>query len=157
MGISRAQRRHRRDNRGAWQVEVEIGQLVLDGFERIDCDAVGSAFSRELDRLLRQGARALAAGGTAGIELASRVACLPGTQLPAELPSRRLGQALAGIVFSIIEGAGTASNSPAAAARPLDARRPESPPLETHHQQAMTLARAQSTVPQPYGAGTARR
>ena len=138
-------------------MEVEIDQLVLDGFERIDRDAVESAFSRELGRLLRRGARALAAEGTAGIELASRVACLPGTQLPAELPPRRLGQALAGIVFSVIEGASTASNSPAAATRPLEARRPDTPPLETAGQQATTLARAQSTVPQPHGTGTARR
>jgi hypothetical protein len=157
MGISRAQGRHRRDDRGAWQVEVEIDQLVLDGFERIDRDAVGSAFGRELDRLLRRGARALAADGTARIELASRVACFPGTQLPAELSPRRLGQALAGVVFSVIEGAGTASDSPAAAARSLDAERPESPPLDAHNQLAMTLARAQGTVPKPPGTGMARR
>ena len=153
MGISRAQSRHRRDDRGAWRVEVEIDHLVLDGFERIDRDAVGSAFGRELDRLLRRHAGGLAAEGTAGIELASRVACLPGTQLPAEMPPRRLGQALAGAVFSVIEGAGAAS----AAAWPPDARRPESPPLETHDHQAMTSAVAQSTVPQPHGTGTAPR
>ena len=157
MGMSRAQGRRRSHGGGAWQVEVEIGQLVLDGFERIDRDAVGAAFGRELDRLLRRGTRALAAEGTAGIELASRVACLPGTQLPAEMPPRRLGQALAGVVFSVIEGAGTASDPPPAAARPPDARRPGSPPLETHDHQAMTSAVAQSTVPQPHGTGTAPR
>ena len=157
MGMSRAQGRRRSHGGGAWQVEVEIGQLVLDGFERIDRDAVGSAFGRELDRLLRRGAGTLAAEGSAGIELASRVACLPGPQLAAEMPPRRLGQALAVVVFSVIEGAGTASNSPAAAARPPDARRPESPPLETHDQQAMTLAGAQNTVPQPHATGTAPR
>ena len=108
MGMRRAQGRHRRDDRGAWRVEVEIDHLVLDGFERIDRDAVGAAFGRELDRLLRRGTRALTAEGTAGIELASRVACLPGTQLPAEMPPRRLGQALAGVVFSVIEAAVTA-------------------------------------------------
>ena len=108
MGMSRAQGRHRRDDRGAWQVEVEIDQLVLEGFERIDRDAVGSAFGRELDRLLRRHAGALAAGGADGVHLASRAARLPGTQPPAELSAHRLGQSLAGAVYSVIEAAVTA-------------------------------------------------
>jgi hypothetical protein len=118
MGMSRAQGRRHCDDRGAWQVEVEIDQLVLDGFERIDRDAVGSAFGRELDRLLRRHAGALAAGGADGIELASRVARLPGTQLPAGLSPRRLGQSLAGAVFSAIAGAATTPDPRGIAPRP---------------------------------------
>jgi len=120
MGMSRAQGRRRCD-RGAWQVEVEIDKLVLDGFERIDRDAVGAAFGRELDRLLRRHADALAAGCADGVELASRVARLPGTLLPAELSARRLGQSLAGAVFSTIEGAATAPDPRAVVPRPHEA------------------------------------
>ena len=36
------------------RIEVEIGELVLDGFERVDGDRVAEAFRRELSRLVRE-------------------------------------------------------------------------------------------------------
>ena len=45
-----------RDDAAPWRVDVEIGELVLDGFERVDRDGVAGAFCAELSRLLRRDA-----------------------------------------------------------------------------------------------------
>lgn len=91
-----------------WRVEVEIDELVLDGFERIDRDAVAGAFRRELDRLLRRdpGRLALADNDTARARVVA--------DLPETMPSHRLGQSLAGAVFRAIDGVNERTTGPAA-------------------------------------------
>jgi hypothetical protein len=87
---------------------VEIDELVLDGFERIDRDAVAGAFRRELDRLLRRdpGRLALADNDTARARVVA--------DLPETMPSHRLGQSLAGAVFRAIDGVNERTTGPAA-------------------------------------------
>ncbi|MFE2111431.1 hypothetical protein ACFXAF_36990 [Kitasatospora sp. NPDC059463] len=85
----------------AGRVEVEIGELVLDGFARIDHDRLTAAFRSELTRLLEARGVPLAAGGDRELDL---VAGLP--PLPAGASPRRLGEALARAVHTGLSGGG---------------------------------------------------
>ena len=91
-----------------WRVEVEIDELVLDGFERIDRDVVDGAFRRELDRLLRRDPGRLASADK--VTAWARVVA----DLPQTMPSHRLGQSLAGAVFRAIDGVNERTPGPTA-------------------------------------------
>jgi len=80
---------------------VEIDELVLDGFERVDRDAVADAFRRELDRLLRSDPGRLASAGDSGDSGTERARVA--ANLGKTMPPRRLGQSLAGAVFRAID------------------------------------------------------
>jgi len=86
-------------------VRVDIGELVLDGFDaRVDPDRVTAAFQTELTRLVRERGVPLAADG-GGREL-DALAGLPA--LPATLSPGRLGEALARAVHAGLSGRGEA-------------------------------------------------
>jgi hypothetical protein len=116
MGVKRGR------NRGTvWQVDIEIDRVVLDGFDRIDRDAVAATLGRELARALRRGTAALSSDG-ADIELASRVARLPARRLSAGMPSYLLGRTIAEAVFGVLGDSGNAVQPPAPAVRPINVR-----------------------------------
>ena len=85
-----------------WRVEVEIDELVLDGFERVDRDAVATALGQELGRLLRRDPGQLASAAGRDDNVAARA--LVAADLPGTMPSHRLGQSLADAVFRAIDG-----------------------------------------------------
>ncbi|WP_406835060.1 hypothetical protein ACICHK_01060 [Streptomyces sp. AHU1] len=86
----------------AGRIDVEIGELVLDGFPRVDRDRVAEAFRRELTRLVREYGVPVAddlvsdghgeGDGDTGLAL-DVVRGLP--PLPYTVSSDRLGMALA--------------------------------------------------------------
>ncbi|MFD7505955.1 hypothetical protein [Streptomyces sp. NPDC059850] len=87
-------------------IRVDIGELVLDGFDaRMDPDRVSAAFHTELTRLLRDRGVPLAASadGTA-LDTLSGLPPLPRTTSPA-----RLGEALARAVHAGLSGRGEPS------------------------------------------------
>jgi len=104
-----------RDDAAPWRVDVEIGELVLDGFERVDRDGVAGAFRAELSRLLRRDAGRLLVHGAAGAE-AGAGDVRAAAELPRGMPPHRLGQALARAAFSAIDGVARAGDAPADAA-----------------------------------------
>jgi hypothetical protein len=84
-------------------VRVEIGELVLNGFDhRVDADRVSAAFQAELARLVRERGVPLAAGGAD--RTLDALAGLPA--LPATTSSARLGEALARAVHAGLSGRG---------------------------------------------------
>ncbi|MFB6893106.1 hypothetical protein ACFCX4_27770 [Kitasatospora sp. NPDC056327] len=85
----------------AGRIEVEIGELVLDGFAHVDRDRVAEAFRSELTRLVETRGVPLAAGGDRVLE---RLSGLP--PLPAGASPRRLGEALARAVHTGLSGGG---------------------------------------------------
>jgi hypothetical protein len=104
-----------RDDAAPWRVDVEIGELVLDGFERVDRDGVADAFCAELSRLLRRDTgRLLAQGAVGGDAGAGDVRAA--AELPRGMPPRRLGQSLARAAFSAIDRVARAGDAPADAA-----------------------------------------
>lgn len=144
----------------AWQVEIEIGRLLLDGFDRIDRDAVAAAFGRELTRLLRRGAVVPGADGAPGIELASLGARLPAVPLPAGTSPGRLGRSLAGAVFGVLGGLGKAARPPAPAVWPDNAARGthgEAVSRGPAGEGGVAAAGAPGTVPRARGAEAAAR
>jgi hypothetical protein len=85
-------------------VRVEIGELALEGFDRVDSDRVSAAFERELARLVRERGVPLAADGAdARLDLLSGLPALPATTSPG-----RLGEALARAVHAGLSGRGEA-------------------------------------------------
>ncbi|QNE74113.1 hypothetical protein F0344_05385 [Streptomyces finlayi] len=82
-------------------VRVDIGELVLDGFGRVDPERVSEAFQAELGRLLRERGVPLAANGGQALDA---LAGLP--PLPATVSARRLGQELARAVHTGLSGGG---------------------------------------------------
>ncbi|HZG03165.1 MAG TPA: hypothetical protein VE546_06300 [Streptomyces sp.] len=90
-------------SREATTVRVDIGELVLDGFDaRIDPEQVADAFRNELTRLVRERGVPLAAdGGGRELEALSGLPPLPATLSPA-----RLGEALARAVHAGLSGRG---------------------------------------------------
>ena len=82
-------------------VRVDIGELVLDGFGRVDPERVSEAFQAELGRLVRERGIPLAADGG---QVLDGLAGL--TPLPANLSARRLGQELARAVHTGLSGGG---------------------------------------------------
>ena len=87
-------------------IRVEIGELVLDGFDgfRADPERVSAAFETELTRLVRLHGVPLAADGPLAVDALSG---LP--PLPAGLSARRLGQELARAVHEGLSGHGEVS------------------------------------------------
>ncbi|MGW3073485.1 hypothetical protein [Kitasatospora sp. NPDC001132] len=81
------------------RIEVEIGELVLDGFARIDHDRLAAAFRSELTRLVEARGVPLAVGGDRTLDVLSG---LP--PLPAGVSPQRLGEALARAVHSGLSG-----------------------------------------------------
>ncbi|MEU8925685.1 hypothetical protein AB0D10_32935 [Kitasatospora sp. NPDC048545] len=84
---------------GAGRIEVEIGELVLDGFARIDHERLTAAFRSELTRLVETRGVPLAVGGDRALDLLSG---LP--PLPADASAQRLGEALARAVHTGLSG-----------------------------------------------------
>ncbi|MFF3397621.1 hypothetical protein ACFYW6_03765 [Streptomyces sp. NPDC002659] len=82
-------------------IRVDIGELVLDGFERLDPDRVSAAFQAELARLVRERGVPLAADGGRALDGLSRLPPLPSTISPG-----RLGEALARAVHAGLSGRG---------------------------------------------------
>ncbi|MFB4421156.1 hypothetical protein C5F59_008675 [Streptomyces sp. QL37] len=82
-------------------VRVDIGELVLDGFGRVDPERVSEAFQAELGRLVRERGIPLAADGGQALDALTG---LP--PLPADLSARRLGQELARAVHTGLSGEG---------------------------------------------------
>ena len=86
------------------RIEVEVGELVLDGFPRVDGDRVAAAFRRELVRLLETG-RGYARDAPVAAAADRSVDVLAGLPpLPATTSSRRLGRALAQAVHTGLVG-----------------------------------------------------
>ena len=83
-------------------VSVDIGEVVLHGFGRIDTGLLEAAFSAELERLLRSRGVPLAAG-EGDTELDSLTGLPP---LPATTSPDRLGVALARSVHAGLSGRG---------------------------------------------------
>lgn len=81
-------------------IRVEIGELVLDGFQA-DPARVSAAFERELTRLVHLHGVPLAANGAL---TADALSGLP--PLPSGLSARRLGQELARAVHDGLSGQG---------------------------------------------------
>ncbi|MFE7791800.1 MULTISPECIES: hypothetical protein [unclassified Streptomyces] len=82
-------------------IRVDIGELVLDGFGRLDPDRVSAAFEAELSRLVRERGVPLAADGGRALEALSGLPPLPSTTSPG-----RLGEALARAVHAGLSGRG---------------------------------------------------
>ncbi|MFC8259270.1 hypothetical protein ACFUNF_16930 [Streptomyces sp. NPDC057291] len=95
MGLSEAPRPAERT------IRVDIGELVLDGFERLDPDRVSAAFEAELSRLVRERGVPLAADGGRALDALSGLPPLPSTTSPG-----RLGEALARAVHAGLSGRG---------------------------------------------------
>ncbi|MGP3950454.1 hypothetical protein [Streptomyces sp. 7N604] len=95
-------------NKAPHTVRVEIGELVLDGFDhRVDPDRVSVAFQAELARLVRERGVPLAADGAdRALEGLSGLPALPA--LPATTSPGRLGEALARAVHAGLSGRGDA-------------------------------------------------
>ena len=95
MGLNEAPRG------AASTIRVDIGELVLDGFERLDPDRVSAAFQAELARLVRERGVPLAADGGRALDGLSGLPPLPSTISPG-----RLGEALARAVHAGLSGRG---------------------------------------------------
>lgn len=83
------------------RIRVEIGELVLQGFDSIDHDGVSAAFQRELTRLVAERGVPLAGGGDTALDTLAGLPDLPATTSP-----RRLGEALARAVHAGLAGRG---------------------------------------------------
>ncbi|GLF93128.1 hypothetical protein [Streptomyces yaizuensis] len=88
-------------NEAARTVRVDIGELVLTGFDGVDPERVSAAFHTELTRLVRAGGVPLAAGGDRAL---AALGGLP--RLPATVSATRLGEALARAVHTGLSGGG---------------------------------------------------
>jgi hypothetical protein len=82
-------------------VRVRVGELVLDGFDRVDPDRVAAAFQAELTRLVRERGVPLAADGVRRFDELAELPELPVTSSPT-----RLGEALARAVHAGLSGRG---------------------------------------------------
>lgn len=82
-------------------VRIEVGELVLDGFEHIDPDRVTAAFQAELTRLVRERGVPVAADGARRFHDIRELPELPRTSSPA-----RLGEAIARAVHAGLSGRG---------------------------------------------------
>jgi hypothetical protein len=85
-------------------VHLDIGELVLDGFDHgIDRDIVAAAFQSELSRLVGERGVPLAAAGDEDrvLEALTGLPALPATTSPA-----RLGESLARAVHAGLSGRG---------------------------------------------------
>lgn len=82
-------------------VRVRVGELVLDGFDRVDPDRVTAAFQAELTRLVRERGVPVAADGGVRFDDLAELPELPQTSSPA-----RLGEELARAVHAGLSGRG---------------------------------------------------
>lgn len=82
-------------------VRINVGELVLDGFDRIDPDRVSAAFQAELIRLVRERGVPVAADGARRFDAMTELPELPETTSPV-----RLGEALARAVHAGLAGRG---------------------------------------------------
>jgi hypothetical protein len=82
-------------------IRVDIGELVFDGFGRLDADRVRDSFQRELTRLLTERGIPLGLDGDRAAELLAGLPELPATNSP-----RRLGEALARAIHAGLSGSG---------------------------------------------------
>lgn len=78
------------------RVDVEIDELVLDGFNRVDSGRVAFAFRQELSRLLA--ARNGGAPRPSGASALERIE-LPASELSPAVPEDSLGQSIARAVL----------------------------------------------------------
>ncbi|WP_327127300.1 hypothetical protein [Streptomyces sp. NBC_01727] len=103
MGLNEARREAAREAPRPTErtIRVDIGELVLDGFERLDPDRVSAAFEAELSRLVREHGVPLAADGGRALDALSGLPPLPSTTSPG-----RLGEALARAVHAGLSGRG---------------------------------------------------
>ncbi|MBO0655496.1 hypothetical protein J1792_22770 [Streptomyces triculaminicus] len=88
------------------RVDIEIGELVLSGFEHVDHDLVVDAFRRELHRLVRDRGVPLAENADVSVDLLRGLPPLPATTTP-----HRLGAALARAVHTGLAGGGRTDGS----------------------------------------------
>ncbi|MER8088244.1 hypothetical protein ACFVZR_26775 [Streptomyces sp. NPDC058316] len=100
MGVTGERGAQAPDQRLPRAIRVDIGELVLDGFD-VDPERVSAAFERELTRLVRERGVPVAADGGRSLDTLSG---LP--PLPAGLSARRLGQELAHAVHAGLSGPG---------------------------------------------------
>lgn len=77
------------------RVDIEIGELVLTGFARIDHDLVTQVFRRELHRLVQEHGVPVAGDTDLAVDLLRDLPPLPATASP-----HRLGTALARAVHT---------------------------------------------------------
>ncbi|MFG2911492.1 hypothetical protein ACGF0D_01180 [Kitasatospora sp. NPDC048298] len=112
-GVGRAERG------GVGRIEVEIGELVLDGFTRIDHDRLAAAFRSELTRLVEARGVPLAVGGDRTLDVLSGLPPLPAGASP-----QRLGEALARAVHSGLSGLSGLSGQSGLSGRSGGARPP---------------------------------
>ncbi|GAA2363940.1 hypothetical protein GCM10009854_49590 [Saccharopolyspora halophila] len=82
-------------------VRVRVGELVLDGFDRVDPDRVAAAFQAELTRLIGERGVPVAADGGARFDALADLPELPRTSSPA-----RMGEELARAVHAGLSGRG---------------------------------------------------
>ncbi|WP_374493255.1 hypothetical protein [Streptomyces sp. ICN903] len=103
MGVNETPREAVRGTAHDTAVRVDIGELVLDGFDaRVDPERVTAAFEAELTRLVRERGVPLAADGEGrALEALSGLPPLPATTSPS-----RLGEALARAVHAGLSGHG---------------------------------------------------
>lgn len=82
-------------------VRIQVDDLVLDGFDRLDPERVTMAFRAELTRLVRERGVPVAADGARSFDDITELPELPRTSSPA-----RLGEALARAVHAGLSGRG---------------------------------------------------
>ncbi|MBZ4014191.1 hypothetical protein [Streptomyces purpurogeneiscleroticus] len=107
MGLNEPepQRSFRSESDAPRSFRIDIGELVLDGFDsRVDPDRVSVAFQRELTRLVNERGVPLAADGSpVSLDGLTGLPPLPRTTSPV-----RLGEALARSVHAGLTGRGEA-------------------------------------------------
>ncbi|WP_243788594.1 hypothetical protein [Saccharopolyspora gloriosae] len=82
-------------------VRINVGELVLDGFDRVDPERASAAFQTELTRLVHERGVPVAADGSRRFD---EVTELP--ELPVTTSAVRLGEALARAVHAGLAGRG---------------------------------------------------
>ncbi|KPC59280.1 hypothetical protein [Streptomyces chattanoogensis] len=105
MGLNEVGHRGAGETGAPQSFRIDIGELVLDGFDaRVDPDRVSAAFQHELARLVRERGVPLAADGSGrSLEELSGLPPLPATASPV-----RIGEALARAVHAGLTGRGEA-------------------------------------------------
>ncbi|MFG2135501.1 hypothetical protein [Streptomyces sp. NPDC048650] len=106
MGLNEVRNTHPTRESAPRSFRIDIGELVLDGFDaRVDPDRVSAAFQAELTRLVHERGVPLAAADGSDVAL-DGLAGLP--PLPTTTSPVRLGEALARAVHAGLAGRGDA-------------------------------------------------
>ncbi|TJZ52995.1 hypothetical protein FCH28_17705 [Streptomyces piniterrae] len=104
MGLSEAGKPGPGTESAPQSFRIDIGELVLDGFDaRVDPDRVTASFERELARLVHERGVPMAADGTTDVALDGLSGLPP---LPSTASPTRLGEALARAVHAGLTGRG---------------------------------------------------